>query len=348
MPRTPSFICDVAGNIAPLFAVLTIPIFFAAGSMVDYSMFINNRDKVVSAADAAIIGAAAKVGQEGNLEDREDTLERLTAEIEPFIRANLDVYEALNLNIENIDYNTDDYMVDLQVTFAHPTSFMQLAGINQLETTVNTAVQIGKAQETPFSMFLILDESGSMNSNGRMDALKTAVSEMSSQFELADPEHKFIRLGAVSYDNKTSAPIGFQWGSLHANAYTQNLVANGGTDSSGAMGIAHNSLSGNAEAEIHATKHDITPRKLIVFMTDGNNNRVISDTETIDHCDNAKSLENIEIYSVAFQAPARGQQLLANCASTSEHYFEADNASELIEIFKQIGFSATDSPVLTR
>jgi len=71
-------------------------------------------------------------------------------------------------------------------------------------------------------------------------------------------------------------------------------------------------------------------------MTDGANNSSSSDSNTKRYCDKAKQ-DNIEIYSVAFKAPAQGEQLLEYCASTTSHYFDADNSQELLAAFQAIG-----------
>ncbi len=71
-------------------------------------------------------------------------------------------------------------------------------------------------------------------------------------------------------------------------------------------------------------------------MTDGENNYANDDTVTKQWCDTAKA-SKVQIYSVAFMAPDRGQKLLKYCASSSSHYFEADEASDLVAAFKAIG-----------
>ena len=74
----------------------------------------------------------------------------------------------------------------------------------------------------------------------------------------------------------------------------------------------------------------------MIFMTDGDNNRRSDDTVTKQHCDRIKN-DGIEIYAVAFQAPRRGRDLLRYCASSENHYFDADDSQEFLAAFDEIG-----------
>ena len=53
-------------------------------------------------------------------------------------------------------------------------------------------------------------------------------------------------------------------------------------------------------------------------------------------CDSIKA-DGIEIFSVAFEAPYRGRQLLSYCASTEDHYFDAGDSEEFLLAFEEIG-----------
>jgi len=42
-------------------------------------------------------------------------------------------------------------------------------------------------------------------------------------------------------------------------------------------------------------------------------------------------------------APSRGQSLLKYCATDLSHYFDANDAAELVAAFKEIGEKATET-----
>lgn len=89
--------------------------------------------------------------------------------------------------------------------------------------------------------------------------------------------------------------------------------------------------------------------KIMVVMTDGANTRSQfsighngqsqndADNVTAKMCDNAKR-DGIAIYTIAYEiTDGATQNLLKNCASSSEHFFNASNGSQLREAFQEIG-----------
>ncbi|MBB2698460.1 UNVERIFIED_ORG: Flp pilus assembly protein TadG [Rhizobium esperanzae] len=190
----------------------------------------------------------------------------------------------------------------------------------------------------------------------KIEALKMAAGNLFGQLSSADPNAQYVRTGAVSYDSLQYTPSALAWGTAGVSTYVNALQAGGGTNSSGAMSTAYSSLTaknaaGNdAEDSAHKLKTGQTPKKYIVFMTDGDNNDDSSggrsyDTLTKATCDTAKS-KGIEIYTIAFMAPEGGQALLHYCASDDSHYFQAEKMEDLLAAFKAIGAKASSQ--LTR
>nr|MDH4439508.1 VWA domain-containing protein [Rhizobium sp.] len=244
--------------------------------------------------------------------------------------------------------------------------------------TINVSATAQSTTETKnaLSMYLVLDRSGSMawdtstinpaqptklayyscgtyskpktcsyevaNYVLKIDALKLAVANLKTQLDTADPDKKYVRTAAVSYEAKMYTPVGFKWGSDHTLTYVQALVADGGTDSSDAMARAHTDIIKKSEDTAHKNKNGQKPSKFIVFMTDGDNNYTSADTETKATCDTAKK-NGVEIFTVAFMAPSKGQELLQYCASGTSNYYDAQNASELVAAFKEIGDKAVQA-----
>ncbi|RUM19084.1 TadE/TadG family protein [Rhizobium phaseoli] len=190
----------------------------------------------------------------------------------------------------------------------------------------------------------------------KIEALKLAAGDLFDQLNSADPNAEYVRTGAVSYDIVEYPASSLAWGTTAVSGYVNALQADGGTNSSGAMNTAYLSLTaknaaGNdAENAAHQQKTGQVPKKYIVFMTDGDNNNDPSggrsyDTATKKTCDDAKS-KGIEIYTIAFMAPAGGQALLHYCASDDSHYFQAEKMEDLLAAFKAIGAKASSQ--LTR
>lgn len=181
----------------------------------------------------------------------------------------------------------------------------------------------------------------------KLRLLKTAASTMLGQMAAADPEAQYVRTGAVSYQSFQDEDISIQWGVNHTNSFIDELSAGGGTSSTDAMDLAFDKLklADGTEISAHQAKNGQIPDRFIVFMTDGSNNHTIDDTLTQNICDQAKN-DGIDIFSVAFAAPQRGQNLLNYCATSSDYYFEPETAEQLIDVFEYIGSHSTKS--LTR
>jgi hypothetical protein len=186
----------------------------------------------------------------------------------------------------------------------------------------------------------------------KIEALKLAVGNLTGELDKADPTHIYSRTGAVAYDINTYPETALAWGTSAVTTYVNALAAANGTNSSGAVSKAYTSLmaknnAGNDnENALHQEKTKQTPKKYIVFMTDGDNNNDSAggrsyDTLTKATCDKAKG-DKIEIYTVAFMAPPTGQALLKYCATDASHYFAAESMTDLLAAFKEIGAKTSE------
>lgn len=276
--------------------------------------------------------------------------------------------------------NSKTYTVDISSNYNLPlTPFTRLLGQKTAQISAASSSLSSSETKNALSMFLVLDRSGSMAENTatidkdnptkvenyscgtknrpktcqrtvdnfvtKIDALKTATENLTKYLKTADPTGSLVRTGAVSYNASMQNPNDLAWGTDGAVNYVKALSATGGTDSGDAFETAYEKLmlkkSGVlVEDAAHMDKNKQAPTKYIVFMTDGDNNYASADTETKKWCEKART-DKIQVFTVAFMAPARGQTLLNSCATTSAHYFKAENAEQLNEAFKYIGEKAS-------
>ncbi len=328
----------------------------ATGAAVDYSEGYRLHARASDATDAALLAASAQalVGEHG-----ERSPEQISAELRrlflPHFQANVPQSSRYTFKGYDIQYNPNTMQVTASVSFDYKTSVLGIIGKSSLGINVSAQTSLQRSVTGAMSMFLVVDKSGSMGWNTRwqgrwvdkIDVLKWAVNEMASSIAYADPNTEYVRIGAVAYDSYTRSHQPLTWGPERARSYVQRLWAGGGTNSSGAVQRAYNELRNSREAREHQAKNGQDPTKTIVFMTDGSNNARRYDTRTLDYCSRAKR-EGMVIYTVAFEAPWRGQQLLRNCASSAEHYFNAANAQQLIDAFRRIGSNTAEGLVLSR
>ena len=87
--------------------------------------------------------------------------------------------------------------------------------------------------------------------------------------------------------------------------------------------------------------------KALILMTDGEFNAVgdssngSSPWQAQQLCDGAKAA-GIRIYSVAFQAPESGRDVLQYCSSGSDYFFRAESGQELQDAYQSIASSISD------
>ncbi|OCO98081.1 MULTISPECIES: TadE/TadG family type IV pilus assembly protein [unclassified Ensifer] len=254
--------------------------------------------------------------------------------------------------------------------------------LGQKSVNLETVAIAESATETQnaISMYLVLDRSGSMafktdvqdttrtkcknwtSANwgknisetspcyiDKMTTLKSAVEKLLKPLAEADPDKKYVRVGAVSYSSSVFKEEPLAWGTEKASTYVQNLVANGGTDSSDAFKKAVDDLTLTTENDAHAAANGLTPQKYIVFMTDGENThyrgqsvspgadgKSTSDRKTLEYCTDAKKA-GIKIFTIAFMAPDRGKVILNECATSEAYYKAPEKAEDLLAVFGEIG-----------
>ena len=334
------FGADQRGAIALISAIVMPVLVLISLVAVDFTMMQNARTKVQASVDAAVLAASVEAGKLDDLDDGGEVLKSLKSTFGPFFLSNLGSDDYLDQRLEGIEYHPESRRVEATVSFRYPSLVRAFNGRSDLRYQVAASTFLDSKEKNSLSMVLVLDKSGSMGSEGRMTALKAAVNALSQQFQETDPDKNFIRVGAVAYDSRMLRyKISPQWGPQAANKFAQGLRSYGGTNSSSAVRKAYKYLSGSREAREQAKRNNSTLQRVIVFMTDGENNYSKHDVLTWRYCNAAKKQE-IQIYTVAFRAPPRGQSLLKKCASAPENYFPAGSAEELIAAFKLIGESA--------
>ncbi len=158
--------------------------------------------------------------------------------------------------------------------------------------------------------------------------------------------------GAYDDDCPPSEPLPLTTNPATLTSYITNLTADGGT--AGHQGVAWGwyllspdwapLLPTESQPRAYDTPDYV---KVMIMMTDGSFNSAYhngqgnSTNQAKDLCDAAKA-KGVVIYTVAFQAPEAGQEVLAYCASRDEFSFRPDNGQQLEEAYRNIAGSISD------
>ncbi len=156
---------DTSGAVAIVLAVMGIPLFLAAGVAIDYAEVSRVKAKLQSAADAAVLAAAAP--------KKVTDSERKTIAVR-FFEANV---ERDNLGaIATPNVTVTESSVKISVDTQYPARFMRIAGFTNHEIGANSTAFV--PGEKKAELALVLDYSGSMNSKGKYQAMRDAAINM--------------------------------------------------------------------------------------------------------------------------------------------------------------------------
>jgi Flp pilus assembly protein TadG len=147
-----------------LFGIALIPILLAVGIAVDYGRALVVRERMAEAADAAALAIGSWQGKsEAELKQR----------AQQFFDANYPPSKIGTVGKLDVKFVGDDIKVHVDALV--PTTFMKLANINTMD--VGADATITKKQRN-IEVVLVLDVTGSMNSGGKLSAMKNAAVKM--------------------------------------------------------------------------------------------------------------------------------------------------------------------------
>ena len=162
------FAQDERGNIVILFAFLLVPMLLAVGLALDSLRALSAATTTANALDAAAL-AAARAMADGNLSDEE-----VKTEATLFFEANLKGDGKVSYSSHgslDIKANRGTGEVTVAVDTIVPTTLGQLANVSEFKFRREATALAGVGR---VELGLMLDVTGSMNENGKLDALKGA------------------------------------------------------------------------------------------------------------------------------------------------------------------------------
>ncbi len=160
------------GGVAPLVAMSIIPLMGAVGAAVDYTRANGARTAFQTALDATVLMAAKNAANESAADLQTEATNYFNA---LFSRADTD-----NIQI-NATFTTDGgAKLTLTATGDVNTTFMTVLGYEDIQIS---AVSVAAWGNSRLRIALVLDNTGSMAHDGKMDALKTASQNLLTQLK---------------------------------------------------------------------------------------------------------------------------------------------------------------------
>ena len=183
------------GNVAMMFGLLLIPIVGAIGAAVDYSRANSVKSSMQSALDAtALLLSKEASGLNGR---------QLNQKANEYFQAQMGGPEGASLTItpSYTGRRTGESTLMLSGAGMIDTTFMQLLGVSQIP--VNAASQVSWGVRK-LEVVLALDNTGSMGSSGKIEALKTAAHQFVTTVSGATRSQTEVKVSIVPFDTRVN------------------------------------------------------------------------------------------------------------------------------------------------
>ncbi len=182
------FMADRRGGVAPMFALAIIPILGLTGAAIDYTRASSVRAGMQSAIDATAL-AMAKLAPTL-------TQSQLQTQTNAYFQAMFNHPEAKNLVLTPSYTTTGGSQLTIAVSGSMDTTFMRVMGYDSINIGSTSTVKWGNSR---LRVALALDNTGSMASAGKIDALKTATNGLLTQLKNAATTNGDVYVSIVPF-----------------------------------------------------------------------------------------------------------------------------------------------------
>jgi Flp pilus assembly protein TadG len=194
------FIADQRGGVAPMFAFALVPIIGLAGAAIDYSRGNAARSAMFATLDATALMLSKDAATL--------TQEQITAKANSLFTAQFNRPEVANLQVTALLNSPQAGSFTLNVTASGnvQTTFTRLLGQTQINLNATADVAWGVKK---LELALVLDNTGSMSSNGKMTELKAAAKNLLTTLKNAAKQPGDVKVAIVPFDRIVNIGTGF-------------------------------------------------------------------------------------------------------------------------------------------
>ncbi len=323
------------GSFGTVWAICIFGTITIMGCALDLSILVKKRNQAQTISDSVGLTAAIFVKENGRpplasesgfVHNKKYRLRDLGQA--PSKAGNLD----LNAWVR-VQYNEKKQRAEVYVSGVMATTFLGIIGKKDLEFTSQSHVNYFSETMHPASVFLILDNSGSMmwddrqllsykpwrqaqGAQSRIDGLKSTVLDFNAMLETNinktaeaigngtrntsnTAAQQYLRTSMLAYNFNLVSAIESSphWGGLPEKKI-KLMNANGGTNSTPALSKTAFWMR-EENAQHLAMNGEKKPNKYVIFMTDGVNSYSSYNPQSIAICDQMKK-EGVEIFTIGF------------------------------------------------
>jgi len=176
-----------SGNVALTFAIAMVPVIGLVGAAIDYSRAAATRTAMQSAADTTALMLSKIASTEPDLEGKACEYFFALRAMEPRCPSD---------NIKTVYTTEGGSQIVVTAYDTVPTDFMGILGIDTINVSAQSQVKWGN---TRLRVALVLDNTGSMSSAGKMTALKTATKNLLDQLRAATSKDGDIYISVIPF-----------------------------------------------------------------------------------------------------------------------------------------------------
>jgi Flp pilus assembly protein TadG len=194
------FLADQRAGVAPIFALAIVPVIGFVGAAVDYS-----RGNVVrTAMQASLDATALMLSRDAAGMDPAQVTSKATS----FFKAQFNRAEMPEPTVTAVltSPQQGSFILDVKASGSVPTTFTKILGHDKLDISSSAQVKWGVKK---LELALVLDNTGSMSSNGKMTELKTASKNLLTTLKDAAKQLGDIKIAIVPFDKIVNIGTGF-------------------------------------------------------------------------------------------------------------------------------------------
>ena len=185
------FLADQRGGVAPIFAIALVPVIGLAGAAVDYSRGNSARSAILATLDATALILSRDAATM--------TPAQISAKATSLFNAQFNRPEVADLQVNAVLNSPQAGSFTLTVTASGnvPATFTKLLGQTKIDIGSSADVKWGVKK---LELALVLDNTGSMASNGKLTQLKSASHSLLTTLQNAAKQPGDVKVAIIPFD----------------------------------------------------------------------------------------------------------------------------------------------------